>query len=108
MSARAWVRLGVMLGLVAAYAAFGWIAGLILLLLIVIHVALYALRLRRALAPTIRCSGCGLDVPTYGRWSCRVCGAETMGSAWSCSWCSARHSWVRCPHCGLSCGSPLG
>ncbi len=100
-------RLILWLGLLALYAATAWIGGLVALVVVVIASAFFVLRLRRALAPTIRCPA-GHTVPTYGRFECSVCRAQTMGSAWRCDWCGARFGHISCPTCGLSCGSPLG
>ncbi len=94
------------IALAALYAAVGWLAGLVALAVVVVVTALFLWRLRRALSPTLRCPR-GHVVPTYGRYACGACGAETMSSAWRCRWCGARFGHVRCPTCGLSVGNPL-
>ena len=99
-------RLWLWLLLGALYAVAAWIGGLVALAALLVASLLYLMRLRRALAPTLRCPD-GHAVPTYGRFACGACGAETMGSAWQCPWCGTRFGHLSCPVCGLSVGNPL-
>lgn len=99
-------RIALVITAVALYAAVGWIAGLTLLTVgAVVTLGRFA-RARRALAPTIRCTWCGSDVPQYGAWECRSCGMRTRGWAWRCD-CGADAGHVECPHCGLSVANPM-
>ncbi len=92
--------------LIVMYAMLGWIAGLLLLAVGVVRLVRLLLRLQRALAPTTTCPQ-GHRVSQYGRYSCGSCGAETLGSAWWCSWCRARYGHTPCPVCREPVGNPL-
>lgn len=84
----------------ALYSAFGWIAGLVILLVALVRGFRFLWRLLAALAPTTSCGSCGRPVAQYARWRCR-CGAATDGWAWRCGNCRAFAGWVACPHCGM-------
>lgn len=89
------------------YALFGWVAGLVLVCLAVVHVGERFRRMRRALAPSIPCPWCNGEVSQYGAWSCGSCRARTVGWSWRCGACSAWHGHIECTHCGLSVLNPL-
>lgn len=89
-----------------AYATLGWVPGALLALTTVIVFLVRAVRLRRALRPTISCPR-GHTVPVYGIFRCSSCGAVTESWAWRCPWCRAESGYIECPTCGLSCPSPL-
>jgi len=90
----------------ALYLAVGWIVGLVLLVVLLARLALYSVRLSRALSPRLGCPA-GHTVETHGRFRCAVCSAETLGSAWRCAWCGARHGFIACETCGEAVGNPL-
>ncbi len=91
---------------VVVYLAFGWVPGVVLLLVAMIAFLVRAARLRRALRSTISCPR-GHTVPVYGIYRCSSCGTVTESWAWRCPWCRAESGYVACPTCGLSCPSPL-
>jgi hypothetical protein len=92
---------------VAGYAALGWVAGLVVLLVGVATLLARASRVRRALAPGVPCPWCGDMVPQYGAYSCRNCGARTLSWAWRCPLCGSEHGHVQCPSCSMSVPNPM-
>lgn len=91
---------------VAAYAAFGWLAGLALLTIALLRFALRVQRFRRALAPFTRCPGCRAEIPQYGQFDCSACHATTLSWIWRCRWCGAYAGFTSCQRCGLSVPNP--
>lgn len=91
--------------LASLYLTCGWIVGLIVLVILFVRTVFYLRRLRRALAPTIRCPE-GHANQQWGRFGC-ACGAETMSWIWRCPWCGTRYGHVRCSTCQLAVGNPL-
>jgi hypothetical protein len=94
---------GILIGL---YAMLGWIVGLGVLALQLLRLLHHLVRLRHALAPTTTCPQ-GHRVSQYGRYACSACGAETLGSAWWCSWCRTPYGHTPCPVCREPVGNPL-
>lgn len=86
--------------------AFGWVVGLLALL---VMLPVWALRFERtaaALEPTRTCSRCQEPVSIYGLWRCGSCGAVTEGSAWRCPLCRADYAFVPCPRCRVAVLNP--
>ena len=92
---------------VLLYGALGWVAGIVVLAVVLLTLMARASRARRALAPEIRCPWCGEMVPQYGAYSCRSCGARTLSWAWRCPLCSSHHGHVQCPTCSMSVPNPM-
>lgn len=90
---------------IVAYLALGWAAGLLILTVWLLAVAIDLVRAHAALAPTIRCPR-GHVVPQYGLHRCG-CGAVTESWVWRCPVCSAEYGHTACPTCGLSVTNPL-
>ncbi len=89
----------------ALYLALGWVVGLVALdVWLFLRLRDY-LRLRRALAPTLRCPR-GHEVAQYGVHRCGVCGAISEGWLWQCV-CGAFAGHTRCQECGLTVWNPL-
>jgi len=90
----------------AAAAAFGWVAGLIVLAVAIPKAIAYLLRLRRALAPTTTCPR-GHVVEQYGTFRC-ACGRVSDSWIWRCpSPCRRVSGYVRCPTCGIAVDNPM-
>lgn len=102
-----WLRIGLLITAVTLYAAFGWIAGLVVLGVALVVFARRMVRARLALAPTITCPWCGETVEQYGAFSCEHCHARTPGWAWRCSVCGGWAGHVECPSCSMSITNPL-
>lgn len=104
---KARIRFAMIAAGVALYFAFGWIAGLAVLVVGVRLVARRMVRARHALAPTIPCPWCHGDVPQFGAFTCGNCHARTLGWAWRCHVCSAWAGHLECSTCGMSVSNPL-
>jgi hypothetical protein len=90
---------------IVAYLALGWVAGLLVLTVWMVAVAIDLVRARAALAPTLRCPQ-GHAVPQYGLHRCG-CGAVTESWVWRCPVCGASYGHTACPTCGLAVRNPL-
>jgi hypothetical protein len=101
------LRLAFWAVLACLYLALGWIAGLGLLVVWFFRWVRAFVRMRRAVAPTIRCTWCRARVPQYGPYLCGHCHARTLGWAWRCGACGAWAGHVECPSCGMSVSNPI-
>jgi hypothetical protein len=95
------------IAVLAIYVTLGWLAGLAVLAAFVVRNVRRFRRLRRALAPTIACPWCRVDVAQYGPYGCTQCRARTLGWAWRCSACGAWAGHIACTGCSLSVSNPL-
>lgn len=93
--------------LLAVAAAFGWVAGLIVLAVVIPRAIAYLLRLRRSLAPTTTCPR-GHVVEQYGTFRC-ACGRVSDSWIWQCPspLCRRVSGYVRCPTCGAAVDNPM-
>lgn len=87
------------------YVAFGWIAGVVILLWTVRVLLVKFARTRAALTPVMRCPR-GHEVHAYGVFHCGACGMTTESWVWKCP-CGAWAGHVECEECGLSIRNPL-
>lgn len=106
MKARTAVTWTFRLVVVVLYFATAWIAGLVILFVVLPRVFRRIVQLRLALSPTIRCPWCRALVPQYGTYSCLSCRSRTLGWAWQCRTCRTWAGHIRC-ECGLSVQNPL-
>lgn len=86
------------------YLAFGWIAGVLMLVVALMGTARTFAATARELAPTAVCPRRHV-FPTYGLVECSQCRWVCEGSVFSCPNCDARFN-TRCPVCGLSVRNP--
>lgn len=89
-----------------AWFAFGWMTGLVLVVIATFRFVRRVVRFRQALAPTTNCPACRADVQQYGAFQCGPCGARTLGWAYRCRWCGAWAGYLECPDCGMSVPNP--
>ncbi len=91
---------------IAAFLAFGWMVGLIVLAVWIARWTIALARTRAALAAQTRCPR-GHAVDQYGIYRCAGCGAATESTAWRCPICGALAGWTPCPTCGLAVRNPM-
>lgn len=89
-----------------AYFAFGWVAGLVVLAVVVVTLAARYVTLQRVVHGELRCE-LGHVVPTYGLYTCSACHFTTASWVWRCPNCASSFGHARCPTCGRSVANPL-
>jgi hypothetical protein len=100
------LRLLPWLVLLGLFLAFGWVVGLIALVILAVRSIVRFRRARAAVAEVTFCPR-GHRVPQYGVYRCGQCGASSESSAWVCPVCHAESGWVACPTCSLAVTNPL-
>ncbi len=101
-----WMRMAITMVVVAVWFSFGWIAGLVVLFVVLIAALVRAARILRARRAVVRCAA-GHEVRVFDVWTCPRCGFTADGWGWHCGHCGALAAHLRCEECGRSVANPM-